>query len=131
MNARKSILSATGIVVGALALMPLAYGADVTDRTSMPEACAERDVNCILPDGGPPRPMSRGGTTGIQAPQPGDNTVIVTPSAGFTPAPNVGTTTPSATSSGGASISGRAGQGTGATGSTSGSSGLRSGASGR
>jgi hypothetical protein len=38
----------------ALQIAGAAFAADSGDRTSMPERCMERDVNCVIPDG-PPR----------------------------------------------------------------------------
>ena len=32
-----------------------AFAADSTDRTTMPQRCAERDANCVMPDGPPHR----------------------------------------------------------------------------
>jgi hypothetical protein len=69
-----------------------AHGADSsTDRTSMPDSCSERDVNCVIPDGEYSRIAPR---------------TILTPPAGTT-----GSTTPGSSTSG-AGISG-AGKGTG------------------
>ena len=49
------ILAATAAAVFAAVLAPAALAASSTERTSMPEKCAERDVNCVVQDGVPPR----------------------------------------------------------------------------
>src|ERR1700704_4804393 len=49
----KMIFSIFGAFAAAL-LTGVAFAADSGDRTSMPERCLERDVNCVIPDG-PPR----------------------------------------------------------------------------
>ncbi len=49
----KMTLSILGTFAAAL-LGGAAFAADSGDRTSMPNACSERDVNCVIPDG-PPR----------------------------------------------------------------------------
>ena len=50
----KMTLSIFGAFAAALFLAGAAFAADSGDRTSMPERCLERDVNCVIPDG-PPR----------------------------------------------------------------------------
>jgi hypothetical protein len=49
----------------------LAYAADsASERTSMPESCSNRDVNCVLYDG-PPRRVIVGGAANAASPAPG------------------------------------------------------------
>ena len=42
-------------VLAAALAAPMAFAADRTERTTMPEKCSERDVNCVIKDGAPPR----------------------------------------------------------------------------
>src|SRR5689334_10395452 len=60
------------ILAGVLASSAaLAYGADsASERTSMPESCSNRDVNCVLYDG-PPRRVIAGGAANPASPAPG------------------------------------------------------------
>lgn len=50
----KMTFSIFGAFAAAL-LAGAAFAADSGDRTSMPNACSERDVNCVIPDGTPRR----------------------------------------------------------------------------
>ena len=46
------------ILIPALAAVlaaPASFAADSTERTTMPEKCSERDANCVVQDGAPPR----------------------------------------------------------------------------
>ncbi len=57
------------------------FGADPTERTSMPEYCANRDVSCVLPDNAPARVIS--GSRAV--PQQPVTTIQTAPAtAGFT-----------------------------------------------
>ena len=49
------IVAATAAAVFAALLAPAALAADSTERTTMPDKCSERDVNCEIKDGAPRR----------------------------------------------------------------------------
>jgi hypothetical protein len=60
-----------------------APAADPTERTSMPDYCSERDVVCVLPDGGPGRIVAGGARA--SGTQPTDPTITpAIPSTGST-----------------------------------------------
>lgn len=67
---RRIVLLAVSAAVAALS--GTVFGADSTDRTTMPDFCSNRDVNCVLPDGAQPRVVTGGGTptTPVQTPTP-------------------------------------------------------------
>lgn len=71
-----SIAVAATLAAGASAV----FAADSTDRTTMPDFCSNRDVNCVLPDGAPPRVV---GTPSTPT-RPVTPTQPTQPSAGFT-----------------------------------------------
>ena len=97
-----------------------ANAAESTERTSMPDYCSNRDVNCVLPDGAAPRIVTGGGTPALPN---GPTLPTATPTAttatapanvrGATPFPSTTTggvttvvTPPAASTSGTASASG-------------------------
>lgn len=77
---------------------------DPTERTSMPEVCSERDVNCVIPDG-PPRRVAH----------PDKATAPGSTIGGVTAAPATGSSSAggSGTGSSTGSLTGGAGKGTG------------------
>ena len=115
-------------------------GADLTERTTMPDFCSERDVNCIIPDGPVPRIVAPSGavtqqptttsttnssTAGVtQRGAVAGTTTVITDSTGvktvFTPASGTPFSTAGAPATGtGTGTGSGTGTGTGAT-STSG-----------
>src|SRR5205085_6788601 len=84
------LVTAMSAALSTLAISQL-FAADSTDRTSMPDFCSRRDVNCVLPDGGVPRVVAGPGTVT----QPPISTTVTTPAtAGLTmPGSPGGTTT--------------------------------------
>ena len=90
------------------AILALAAGAalaaDSSERTSMPDRCSERDVNCVIPDGQPPvlraLPPDRPGVV----PEP--KTEPTPPQGAFTPAAKGKGASGSGTGGGGAGFRG-------------------------
>ena len=76
MNTTRTLFVAIGTALAALAA-PVSHGADSTNRSSMPDFCTQRDVNCVLPDG------TRGGGGSPATPsvsdQSGQSQNVVTP----------------------------------------------------
>lgn len=108
MKARKTTLVAAALAFVAAA--PLASAADAsTERTTMPDVCSNRDVNCVLPDG-PPPPRPNAGSLGNTTPSLGNTT------------PSLPSQVPSTTTGGTAS-----GTTSSTTGTPSGAAGVRSG----
>ena len=50
MKTKRTLILAIGAALAALTA-PATRAADATDRSSMPDFCTQRDVNCVLPDG--------------------------------------------------------------------------------
>ena len=82
----KMTFSIFGAFAAAL-LAGAAFAADSGDRTSMPDGCSERDVNCVIPDGSPRRrgdpernivaPATKGSSTTNSGPATGSGGVPV------------------------------------------------------
>lgn len=64
MQATRSLRIAVALALAGIA--GAAAPATLTDRTTMPDFCSERDVNCVLPDGTPP--PARAGVPGVTQP---------------------------------------------------------------